>query len=148
MNDIKLYTMGFGQKTAKKFFSLLLQNSIAKLIDVRLNNVSQLAGFTKRDDLAYFLEKICNCDYEHRPDWAPTKELLDGYKSKKIDWPTYEQEFVQIIRQRNISGSVNPESLDMACLLCSEPLPEQCHRRLVAEYFKRQLGNLTIIHLL
>ena len=139
--------MGFGQKNAKKFFSLLSQNNIARLIDVRLNNVSQLAGFTKRDDLAYFLGKICNCGYEHRQDWAPTKELLDEYKSKKIDWPTYEQQFDIIMRQRNISSTVKPESLDMTCLLCSEPLPQQCHRRLVAEYLKKQFGNLTIIHL-
>ena len=142
-----VYTIGFGKKSAKVFFSLLRTNKINKLIDVRLNNVSQLAGFTKKDDLAFFLEELCQCKYEHRPNWAPTKELLDRYKSKMISWNEYETEFFKIIKNRNIIANIELFSIANSCLLCSEPTSEQCHRRLLAEQIRVRYPNIKIVHL-
>ena len=103
----KIYTIGFGQKNAKCFFGLLWANGIRKVIDVRLNNVSQLAGFTKKQDLEFFLAEICQCGYEHQAQWAPTKELLDSYKKKQISWNDYEKIFLQIMKKRNVLESVD-----------------------------------------
>ena len=142
-----VYTIGFGKKSAKVFFSLLRANKINKLIDVRLNNVSQLAGFTKKDDLAFFLKELCQCKYEHRPDWAPTKDLLDRYKNKITSWNEYEIEFLKIIYHRNIISNTELSSIVNSCLLCSEPTPEQCHRRLLAEQIRVRYPNVKIVHL-
>ena len=141
------YTIGFGGKRAEVFFNLLRKSRVHKLIDVRLNNVSQLAGFTKKADLAFFLREICQCDYEHRPNWAPTKELLDGYKSKKISWDEYMAQFSRIIQTRGIMENLELSSVVGSCLLCSEPTPEHCHRRLLAEQIKVKFPNIKIIHL-
>jgi uncharacterized protein (DUF488 family) len=147
MSYIKLYTIGFTKKNAKTFFSKLRNAGITKVIDIRLNNVSQLAGFAKRDDLVYFLKELCNCDYKHMPELAPTKEILDIYKGKKIDWNEYVRHFTRLITERKIEKKITAEELDNACLLCSEPTPEQCHRRLVSEYFKDHFGNIEIRNL-
>ena len=147
MSDIKLYTIGFTKKSAEQFFTTLLHNDVRNVIDVRLNNISQLAGFAKHLDLQYFLKKIDNIDYTHRPDLAPTGELLKAYRKKTIDWDTYEREFITLLRQRSIEGSVDPKTLDRTCLLCSEAEPLHCHRRLVAEYLRETLGGIVICHL-
>jgi uncharacterized protein YeaO (DUF488 family) len=115
--------------------------------DVRLNNVSQLAGFAKRDDLAFFLKEICGMDYVHVPDLAPTQEMLDEYKKPKGDWKTYETRFLDLMRQRGIEERIPKEVVAEGCLLCSEDKPHHCHRRLVAEYLKQQWGDLDISHL-
>ena len=120
---------------------------MTKIIDIRLNNVSQLAGFAKRDDLIYFLRELCDCDYIHLPILAPTKEILDAYKKKQIDWGEYVRRFSRLIKERKIEDEISAEELNYACLLCSEPAPEQCHRRLVAEYFKKKFGNIEIRHI-
>ncbi len=112
-----------------------------------MNNVSQLAGFAKRDDLAYFLRALCDCEYRHEPRLAPTKEILDGYKKKTIDWGTYETRFLELLERRKVQDLVSAEELVNACVLCSEPTPENCHRRLVAEFFKEQFHTLGIYHL-
>ena len=142
-----LYTIGFAQKDARSFFELLRSSSVRKIIDVRLNNVSQLAGFTKKNDLAYFLEMILGCAYQHRPDWAPTDSILDPYKKKKTTWDDYVRDFSTLMENRHLGADVSIESLDHVCLLCSEPTPEKCHRRLVAERLKSLYPTLRIIHL-
>ena len=145
--SINLFTIGFTKKTAQEFFTLLSDAGVKKVIDTRLNNVSQLAGFAKRKDLAYFLKEIANIDYIHLLDLAPTKDILDNYKKKKSDWETYEKSFLDLMRKRQIEKKISPEILDDSCLLCSEAKPHNCHRRLVAEYLQNKLGNISISHL-
>ena len=142
-----IFTIGFTKKNAKTFFSKLRDAGVTKLIDVRLNNVSQLAGFAKRDDLIFFLKELCNCDYKHIPDFAPTKEILDAYKKREIDWAGYESRFNNLIKKRKIENIISDGDLNNSCLLCSEHIPEQCHRRLVAEYLKENFDNIEIQHL-
>jgi uncharacterized protein (DUF488 family) len=147
MEKIRLYTIGFAKKGAQSFFEQLRKRKVKRVIDIRLNNTSQLAGFTKRDDLRYFLRLINGIDYIHRPEWAPTREILDNYKKKKVDWVEYERDFLALISQRKIEQALSREMLDRACLLCSEDMPDHCHRRLVAEYLQKKLGDIEIIHL-
>jgi uncharacterized protein (DUF488 family) len=144
---MKVFTIGFTKKTAETFFNRLSSAGIKRLIDVRLNNVSQLAGFTKKEDLRYFTKKICNVDYLHLPELAPTQEMLDDYKKRKGDWGKYEREFLDLMQARSIERKLSPEVLDGACLLCSEEKPVHCHRRLVAEYLKKKWANMEIEHL-
>jgi uncharacterized protein (DUF488 family) len=144
---MKIFTIGFTRKNAEQFFARLKQPGLVKLIDVRLNNVSQLAGFTKRDDLSFFLREINDMGYVPRPDLAPTKEILYEYKKNGGDWLTYERSFMELMSQRRIEKKVPKEDIDGGCLLCSEPTPEHCHRRLVAEYLRMHWGELEIIHL-
>ena len=143
----KIYTIGFSKKSAQKFFSLLAQTTANKLIDIRLNNASQLAGFTKSKDLASFLEKILNWKYVYNPLLAPTKNLLHNYQKKEITWNDYEIEYLRIIEQRSILSIIKENEIINGVLLCSEDRPEQCHRRLLAEYLKRNWENIEIIHL-
>ena len=149
---MKLFTLGFTKKSAEQFFELLKRNDIHTLIDIRLNNISQLAGFTKGMDLKYFLKELCNIEYIHKIELAPTKVILDDYKNKKISWNEYEERFNHLLEQRNITGSLSnyfSQNLGPLCLLCSEPTPDKCHRRLVAEYIKNKLpdSDIEIIHL-
>lgn len=144
---MKLFTIGFTKKCAESFFSLLKQSGAKRLVDVRLNNVSQLAGFTKKDDLKYFLDQICGMEYHHLPLLAPTAEMLQAYKKKKGDWSVYEREFCALLAARRIEDVVSKEVLADACLLCSEPTAEHCHRRLVAEYLREKWGDVQIVHL-
>jgi uncharacterized protein (DUF488 family) len=142
-----LFTIGFTQKSAQKFFDTLINAGVRRVIDTRLNNISQLAGFTKRVDLEYFLKKIGNIEYVHILDLAPTQDILDAYKKNKGDWETYQQKFLQLISDRQIENKVSLELLDGGCLLCSEAKPHYCHRRLVAEYLSDKWGNISICHL-
>lgn len=144
---VKLFTIGFTKKPAERFFTLLRDAGARRIVDVRLNNVSQLAGFAKRDDLAYFARAICGIDYVHRPDLAPTQPMLEGYRSEGVHWTAYERQFVELLRERTIERTVPPELLDGACLLCSEDSPHHCHRRLVAEYLRDAWGGVEIAHL-
>ena len=145
---MRLFTIGFTRKTAEQFFTLLKNSGARRLADVRLNNTSQLAAFTKRDDLRYFVKAICNMDYVHLPELAPTQDILDAFKKQKGDWNLYECQFLSLMRERRIEDTVPPEVLDGACLLCSEDTPEHCHRRLVAEYLDKKWGGIEIVHLL
>lgn len=145
---MEVYSIGFTKKTAEQFFSLLKGAGIRRLLDVRLNNVSQLAGFSKRDDLQYFLREICGAEYRHEPLLAPTKEMLDGYKKHKGSWVEYERRFLSLMAGRRIEAKL--EASDFAAptvLLCSEPEPDHCHRRLVLEYLQHKWPDLTIRHL-
>ncbi|HAA33262.1 MAG TPA: hypothetical protein DCE56_43010 [Cyanobacteria bacterium UBA8553] len=145
--SVNLFTIGFTKKSAKQFFEILKDSGIKRIIDTRLNNVSQLAGFTKRTDLEYFLQQICQIEYVHLLELAPTKDILDAYKKNGGDWETYEKQFLQLITERQIEQKVSPDLLDGGCLLCSEPTPHHCHRRLVAEYLSQKLGTIKIHHL-
>ena len=144
---MRLFTIGFTKKTAQHFFALLRQSGAKRLVDVRLNNVSQLAGFAKRDDLVYFTKVICGMDYVHLSELAPTQQMLDKYKKQGGQWDSYEQEFLDLMRQRRIEETLVPDAIADGCLLCSEDKPHYCHRRLVAEYLKERWGDLDIIHL-
>jgi len=147
MNHIKIYTIGFTQTSAEEFFDKLIKAGVKKVVDARLNNSSQLAGFAKKNDLEYFLKTIGNIDYIHLPVLAPSEEILAEYKKKNGDWPTYEKRFLALMEERRIENVVSPGELDRTCLLCSEHLPNHCHRRLVAEYLKNKWGNVEIEHL-
>ncbi|PSL52195.1 uncharacterized protein DUF488 [Saccharothrix carnea] len=144
---MRIYTIGFTKKTAQRFFSLLRGSGATTLVDVRLNNVSQLAGFAKRDDLAYFVRELCGMSYAHRPELAPTQPMLDDYKKHGSDWAAYEGRFLDLMRQRGVEDTVPRDLVDNAVLLCSEDKPHHCHRRLVAEYLAQRWGDVTVEHL-
>ena len=142
-----LTTIGFTKKPARRFFGLLRDSRVKRVVDVRLNNGSQLSGFAKQDDLAWFLREICGVEYVHVPSLAPTQALLSDYRKKRIDWDTYEVRFLDLMNEREVEKTVSPEILDSGCLLCSEHQPHRCHRRLVAEYLNNHWGGVRIKHL-
>jgi uncharacterized protein (DUF488 family) len=145
---VEVYSIGFTKKTAEQFFGLLKGAGVRRLLDVRLNNVSQLAGFTKRNDLQYFLREICCVEYVHEPLLAPTKAMLDEYKKRKGSWEEYRGRFLALMADRHIEERFDKSSLSTpTVLLCSEPTPEHCHRRLVLEYLRDKWPELTIRHL-
>lgn len=143
---MKIYTIGFTKTTAENFFKRLKRSAALKLIDVRLNNVSQLAGFAKRDDLNFFTREICHIPYEHEPKLAPTQTMLDNYKKNGGEWSLYERRFLDLMRERRIEN-LDADRIDGACLLCSEDKPHHCHRRLVAEYLREKWNDVEIVHL-
>jgi uncharacterized protein (DUF488 family) len=145
---MKVFTIGFTKKPAREFFGKLRRPGLARLLDVRLNNVSQLAGFSKRDDLLYFCEAILCIQYLHLPELAPTQAMLDEFKKNHGDWSDYEAKFLSLMAERKVEGTVAREVIDGGCLLCSEATPENCHRRLVAEYLQRKWGDVEIEHIL
>ncbi len=144
---MKIFTIGFTKKSAESFFAKLKSAGVKRLIDIRLNNVSQLAGFAKQDDLRYFAKAICDIDYVHLLDLAPTKDILDAYKKNNGDWQLYQSNFMELMKIRRVEDNVPRALLDGGCLLCSEDKPDQCHRRLVAEYLKEKWGEVEIEHL-
>ncbi len=145
---MNIYTIGFTKKRASQFFNILKRVGIKQLIDIRLNNSSQLAGFTKSDDLKYFLNEICGANYIHETLLAPTKEILNEYKKSGMDWQQYERNFLKLISEKKIEKKLKPETFAIpTVLLCSEATPEHCHRRLVVEYLRDKWGNITICHL-
>lgn len=145
---MEVYTIGFTKKTAAEFFGLLRHTGIKRLLDVRLNNSSQLAGFAKRADLAFFLEELCGAEYVHEPLLAPTQDLLDAYKKQKGSWAEYERRFLTLMAERQIEDQIERSLFNQpTVLLCSEETADHCHRRLVLEYLQKKWGNLQIIHL-
>ena len=138
---VHIFTIGFTRKTAEEFFGLLERAGVKRVVDTRLNNVSQLAGFAKKEDLRFFLKRVSGMDYVHLPVLAPTQEMLDAFKKEKGEWADYEKKFLALITQRQIETQVPKDVLHMGCLLCSEDTPEHCHRRLVAEYLQRAWGG-------
>ncbi len=144
---ITIFTIGFAQKSAQQFFEILTKVGVERVIDARLNNVSQLAGFTKKKDLEYFLKEIAQINYIHIPEFSPSKEILAEYKKNGGNWQTYEERFNRLITDRQIEAKFEPSLLDRGCLLCAEPTPENCHRRLVAEYLQNKWKAVEIKHL-
>lgn len=144
---MNIYTIGFTKKSAERFFGLLRDSGARSLLDVRLNNVSQLAGFAKRDDLAYFLREIAGMSYRHEPELAPTQDLLDEYKKRGGQWDVYRESFLALMSDRRIEASFSRELFEDSVLLCSEDKPHNCHRRLVAEYLSDHWGGIEIQHL-
>ncbi len=144
---MRVLTIGFTKRRARRFFELLRESSAKRVVDVRLNNGSQLAGFAKKEDLAWFLKEICQMEYVHLPNLAPTKELLRGYRNGDIDWNTYETRFLDLMSERKVESSIPRGILDEGCLLCSEDQPHHCHRRLIAEYLETRWGDIDIEHL-
>ena len=138
-----IFTIGFTQKRAQVFFDLLNENKIDLLIDIRLNNTSQLAGFAKFPDIQFFLKTIGSINYIHDTNFSPTADLLKNYKSKKVSWDEYEDIFENIMLNRRINNYIQDQyakySNQNICLLCSEPTEQHCHRRLVAEHFEEVL---------
>jgi uncharacterized protein (DUF488 family) len=145
---VEIYTIGFTQTTAEHFFGRLADASVQRLLDVRLNNSSQLAGFAKSRDLPYFLRELVGASYEHEPLLAPTQQLLDSYKKHKGDWASYETSFLSLMEERRIHDVLDPAFFDTpTALLCSEATAEHCHRRLVCEHLARHWPAVTAVHL-
>lgn len=145
---IDLYTIGFTNKSAEQFFCLLRDNHVNVLVDTRVNNVSQLAGFAKGNDLKFFARKVGGMDYTHRLDFAPTKELLTRYRANQLTWADYEIEYLNLLDIRQVGLHININELHQNCLLCSEHTPEHCHRRLLAEYLQHRFRGVQIHHLI
>jgi uncharacterized protein (DUF488 family) len=144
---MRICTIGFTEKGAEEFFARLRKAGVKRVLDVRLNNTGQLAGFSKRDDLKFFAKEILGAEYLHLPLLAPTQEMLDEYKKEKRGWEVYENKFLDLMKERQIEKNVEREVLEDGCLLCSEDKPHQCHRRLVAEYLRDRWGAVEIEHL-
>jgi uncharacterized protein (DUF488 family) len=144
----EIATIGFTKTNEKSFFDRLVSAEVKVLYDVRLHNTSQLSGFAKADDLAFFLEKIGNIKYQHQPLLAPTDAMLKAFKRDKGDWGEYQQKFLNLMAERKIEERFSPSLFEGACLLCSEATPHHCHRRLVCEYLNGRWGDsLTVTHL-
>lgn len=144
---MKLFTIGFTKKDAKTFFGILIKNNVKTVIDIRLNNHSQLAGFTKGSDLAYFLKSIAGIDYFYFIQAAPEESLLKRWQKGEISWPEYESAYNEMLVKRNVISKIDLKILENGCLLCSEPTAEQCHRRLLAEYLKENVLGIEIGHI-
>ena len=145
---MRVFTIGFTKKSAEQFFTKLGHSGAKRVVDVRLNNVSQLAGFAKKSDLEFFLREICHIGYVHVPVLAPTQELLSAYQGKDIEWSDYEHSFLNLMKARQIETTVTKQTIADGCLLCSEEKPDYCHRRLVAQYFKENWGDVEIEHII
>jgi uncharacterized protein (DUF488 family) len=145
---VEIYTIGFTQTTAEHFFGRLKAAGVQRLLDIRLNNSSQLAGFAKAKDLPYFLSELVGATYEHEPLLAPTQELLDEYKKRKGDWESYERRFLDLMAERQIERALSPAEFELpTALLCSEATAENCHRRLVCEYLADRWSDVRPVHL-
>lgn len=145
---MEVYSIGFTKRTAAEFFGALKSAGIRRLLDVRLNNSSQLAGFTKREDLPFFLRELCAAEYRHERLLAPTEDLLRAYQKKVMTWQAYEQAFIHLMSERRIEEKIDRELFVVpTVLLCSETKADRCHRRLVLEYLREKWGDLNIIHL-
>lgn len=144
---MRIATIGFTRKPARRFFGLLREAGVKRVLDVRLNNASQLSGFAKRDDLAWFLGELGGIDYVHLPSLAPTPELLGDYRKRRIDWDTYAERYLDLMRARRVEQTISRELLAAGCLLCSEHQPHRCHRRLAAEYLDVHWGGVQVDHL-
>jgi uncharacterized protein (DUF488 family) len=144
---MRIHTIGFTKKTAESFFLKLRRANVARVIDVRLHNTSQLSGFAKQDDLRYFLRALDVATYLHEPLLAPTAEMLDAYKRGRVTWAEYESRFNELMRQRRIEDRLDRAVFDRSCLLCSEDRPDHCHRRLVGEYLASHWIDVEINHI-
>lgn len=145
--EVRLFTIGFTQKTAEEFFSTLRDSNIKTLIDTRINPNSQLSAFAKANDLPFLLKEICNIDYHYERLLAPSKDLLSRFRKKVIDWDEYAYSYVGLLEERNVPSALNTELFRNGVLLCSEATPERCHRRLACEYLQQHWERVSITHL-
>lgn len=145
--SVQLFTIGFAETNAEHFFTLLKDAGVKRVVDVRLNNTSQLAGFSKKEDLRFFLRSVAGIEYVHVPELAPTQDILDAFKKHKGSWEVYAQEFNSLMSKRGIENVISRDTADLGCLLCSEKKPHHCHRRLVAEYLQKHWGDVVTRHL-
>lgn len=144
---MRIYTIGFTRKSAQEFFATLRNNNIKRIVDIRLNNVSQLAGFAKRDDLKYFLGELCGIDYCHLEFLAPTKKMKDEYTESK-DWDVYAKEYNELLATRNVLDELDKSFFEReTCFLCAEASPDRCHRALLTQYLQDHWGDLEVRHL-
>lgn len=145
---MEIYTIGFTQTTAERFFGRLADAGVRRLLDVRLNNSSQLSGFAKARDLPYFLDRLLGAEYRHEPLLAPTQAMLDDLKKHKGDWNAYEERFLALMRDRQVELKLDREEFATpTALLCSEASAEQCHRRLVCEHLAQHWPDVHAVHL-
>lgn len=144
---ITVFTIGYTKKTAEEFFTLLGSNGVKRVIDVRLHNTSQLAGFSKRDDLKYFLRAILKIKYSEAPLLRPAESSFLAYRKKLISWTQYEKAFLHSMKERRAEAEIQPSFLNGGCLLCSEEKPDHCHRRLIVDYFQENWGRIMVEHL-
>lgn len=145
---MEIFTIGFTKTTAEHFFGRLKRANVECLLDVRLNNASQLAGFAKARDLPFFLRELLGAEYAHEPLLAPTKELLDEYKKNKGDWAVYERQFLELMQSRRVEQQISRDTFSRrTALLCSEATAEHCHRRLVCEYLDSAWNGVRATHL-
>jgi uncharacterized protein (DUF488 family) len=145
---LHIYTIGFGKKTAPEFFGALRQHGIKRCVDVRISNTSQLAGFTKRSDLPFFLQELCGADYLAEPLLSPTLDLMRGFRQGRTDWSDYERGYLALLAERKVEDRLDRRIFDApSVLLCVEPTPEHCHRRLIVDYLQRKWGDVTVEHL-
>ncbi len=144
---MKIFTIGFTKKSAEEFFTRLKEAGVRRVVDVRLNNTSQIAGFAKARDLEFFLRAVAGIAYLHLPDLAPTQDILDDFIKAKGTWNEYVRQFTELMQTRRVAQTLSGSLFDGDCLLCSEDTPEHCHRRLVAEHLRERWANVEIIHL-
>jgi uncharacterized protein (DUF488 family) len=144
---MKIFTIGFTKKSAEEFFTRLREAGVRRVVDVRLNNTSQIAGFAKARDLEFFLRAVAGIGYLHLPDLAPTQDILDDFIKAKGAWSEYARRFTELMETRRVADTLQGRLLDGDCLLCSEDTPEHCHRRLVAEHLRERWANVEILHL-
>lgn len=144
---MKLFTIGFTRKSAEEFFDLLERAGVRQVVDIRLHNTSQLAGFTKQDDLKFFLDQVAGIEYLHLPILAPTEELMQDYRKKRIPFEEFRQRFLDLMAERKIERLVSPRELHGSCLLCSEPTASDCHRSFVAGYLADKWGDVEVVDL-
>lgn len=144
---MKLFTIGFTKKSAEEFFSRLQKAGVQRVVDVRLRNTSQLAGFAKAADLEYLLRAVAGIGYVHMPDFAPTQDILDDFKKNKGSWADYERKFAVLMAERELAALASGAFRESDCLLCSEDTAEHCHRRLITEHVQEELGGIEVVHL-
>ena len=146
---MKIYTIGYTKKPAEEFFDLLESHGIERVLDVRLRNTSQLAGFSKKQDLEYFLRRLLCIEYYHFESLAPTPEIRKAYQESEMDWELYVKEFYGLLEERKVLDTLDRDFFaeKSCCLLCSEPTPDHCHRRLVAEYLQKSWPDVEVEHL-
>ncbi len=147
---MKLFTIGFTQTTAERFFCRIASSGVTKLLDTRLNRDGQLSGFAKSVDLKYFLGRLTSTPYRAEPLLTPTEDMLRRFKKKEITWDEYAGRYQSLLEQRELADKLSPNDLENACLLCSEHRADHCHRRLAAEFLQntyRDRVQIEIVHL-
>ncbi|MBN1507123.1 MAG: DUF488 domain-containing protein [Sedimentisphaerales bacterium] len=144
---MRVFTIGFTKKSAEEFFTRLTNAGVRRVVDVRLNNTSQIAGFAKARNLEFFLKAVAGIDYVHFPELAPTQDILDDFIKAKGAWTEYVRRFTELMKTRRIAETLHGQLLDGDCLLCSEDTTEHCHRRLVVEHLQGRWTDMEVVHL-